>query len=180
MKKGMSTGSFRGGDILDWIYQQGARRDEEVPEFDVEKTLRLVRAVRAIDARGHDPTNFWSQLGLAERGDVVSAASKQTFPRGTTLMREGEQAGNVMIILDGWTEVSVSAEGQERVIARRGPGDLIGEHGAPPVGLRSATVVTVEEVLALVITTEDFAAIISDHPSMHDMVKRQAYDRQTS
>lgn len=105
-------------------------------------------------------------------------------------MREGEQAGSVIIILDGWTEVSVSAqrqeaegqeaEGQERVVARRGPGDLVGEHGVPPVGLRSATVITVEEVLALVISTEDFAAIISEHPSMHDMVKRQAYDRQTS
>lgn len=176
----MKKGTSRGGDILDWIYQQGTRRDEEIPEFDVEKTLRLVRAVRAIGARGHDPSNFWSQLGHAERADLVSAASKQTFPPGTTLMREGEQAGSVMIILDGWTEVSIDEEGRARVIARRGPGDLIGEHGAPPVGLRSATVITVEEVLALVITTEDFAAMISEHPSMHDMVKRQAYDRQTS
>jgi len=34
-------------------------------------------------------------------------------------------------------------------------------------------------IVALVISTEDFAAIISEHPSMDDIVKAQAYDRQT-
>jgi Cyclic nucleotide-binding domain len=179
MKKGIPNGEPRGGDVLDWLYEHGRRHDEEVPEFDVEKTLRLVRAVREVSAREPDPTNFWSLLGHAERGDLVSAASKHEFPQGAALMREGEQAGNVMIILDGWTKVLVNAGGRERVIARRGPGDLIGEHGAAPGGLRSATVIAVEAVLALVIGTEDFTAIISEHPSMRDIVKMQAYDRRT-
>ncbi len=95
-------------------------------------------------------------------------------------MRTGEQAENVMVILEGWTEVTAHVEGRERVIATRGPGDLIGEHGAAPGGLRSATVIAVETVLALVIGTEDFAAIISEHPSMNDIVKMQAYDRRTA
>jgi signal-transduction protein with cAMP-binding, CBS, and nucleotidyltransferase domain len=179
MKKGMPTGQRRGGDVLGWLYRHSGQQDEEVPEFDVEKTLRLVRAIREIGAREPDPTNFWSLLGSAERGDLVSAASKQAFPRGIALMSEGEQAGNVMIILDGWTKILVNEGGRERVIARRGPGDLVGEHGAAPGGLRSATVIAVEAVLALVISTEDFAAIISEHPSMNDIVKMQAYDRQT-
>lgn len=179
MKKGMPTGEPRGGDVLDWLYRHGKRQDEKAPEFDVEKTLRLVRAVREVSAREPDPANFWSLLGHAERGDLVSAASKHAFPRGIALMREGEQAGNVMIILDGWTEVLVHEEGRERVIARRGPGDLIGEHGAAPGGLRSATVIAMEAVLALVVGTEDFAAIIGEHPSMNDIVKMQAYDRRT-
>ena len=179
MKKGMPTGGPWGGDVLDWLYEHGRGPDKKVPEFDVEKTLRLVRAVREIGAREPDPTNFWSLLGHAERGDLVSAASKHEFPQGIALMREGEQAGHVMIILDGWTEVLVSAGGRERVIARRGPGDLIGEHGAAPGGLRSATVIVVEPVLALVLSTEDLAAIISEHPSMNDIVKMQAYDRRT-
>lgn len=179
MKKGMPTGEPWGEDVLDWLYEYGKRPDEKVPEFDVEKTLRLVRAVREIGAREPDPMNFWSLLGHAERGDLVSAASKHAFPRGTELMREGEQAGNVMIILDGWTKVLVTAGGPKQVIARRGPGDLIGEHGATPGGLRSATVIAVQAVLALVIRTEDLAAIISEHPSMNDIVKMQVYDRRT-
>jgi hypothetical protein len=179
MKKGMPTGGPWGGEILDWLHEHGKREDDKVPEFDVEKTLRLVRAVREIGSREPDPKNFWSLLGRTERGDLVSAASKHAFPPGIALMREGEQAGNVMIILAGWTKVLTNAGGRERVIARRGPGDLIGEHGAPPTGLRSATVITEETVLALVISTEDFAAIIGEHPSMSDFVKMQAYDRGT-
>jgi len=108
MKKGMPEGEPPSGDILDWLYEHGKRPDEEVPDFDVEKTLRLVRAVREIGAREPDPANFWSLLGHAERGDLVSAASKHVFAGGVALMREGEQAGNVMIILEGWTNVLVN------------------------------------------------------------------------
>jgi len=179
MKKGMPDGT-RGGDVLDWLCRHGGRPDDQIPEFDVEKTLRLVRAVRDISAREPDLANFWSLLSRAERADLVSAATKHAFPGGVALMHAGEQAGNVMVILEGWTEVTASVEGRERFIARRGPGDLIGEHGAAPGGLRSATVIAVETVLALVIGTEDFAAIISEHPSMNDIVKMQAYDRRTA
>ncbi len=179
MKKGM-PGRTTGGDVLGWLYQQGRRPGEEIPEFDVEKTLRLVRAVRDISAREPDLANFWSLLSRAERADLVSASTKHAFPGGAALMRTGEQAENVMVILEGWTEVTAHVEGRERVIATRGPGDLIGEHGAAPGGLRSATVIAVETVLALVIGTEDFAAIISEHPSMNDIVKMQAYDRRTA
>jgi hypothetical protein len=35
---------------LDWLHEQGKRRAESVPEFDVEATLRCVRAARAADA----------------------------------------------------------------------------------------------------------------------------------
>ena len=179
MKKGLPAGGAAGGDALDWLHRHGRWPDEEAPEFETGKILRLVRAIREIGAREPDPGNFWSLLSPAERGDLVSTASKQVFPGGSALMREGEQAGNVMIILDGWTTVSVHSGGTGRVVACRGPGDLIGEHGVARDGLRSATVVAVGEVLALVIGTEDLAAVITEHPSMNDLVKRQKYDRRT-
>jgi CRP-like cAMP-binding protein len=47
-------------------------------------------------------------------------------------MREGERAGEVFVILDGWTKVSLDEQGQERVMAERGPGDLVGERGTVP------------------------------------------------
>ena len=169
----------KSGDVLDWLYQYGREPAGELPEFDMEKTLRLVRAVREISVREPDPGNFWSLLSQAERGDLVSTASKHAFSSGSVLMHEGEQADTVMIILEGGTEVRVAARGRQLVIARRGPGDLIGEHGVARDGVRSATVVAVEEVLALVVYAEDFAAIISEHPSMSDLVKMQAYDRRT-
>ena len=177
MNKGISADGVDHGDALDWLHEQGKRRDERVPEIDVEKTLRLVRAVRDLGARDADGATFWTTLSPAEQGDIVSAASTQTFPAGTALMREGERAVTVMVILEGRTEVSIGEPGRPRVLAQRGPGDLVGERGAPPGGVRSATVVAVETVLALVVKTEDLAVIISEHPDLTDIVKQQVYDR---
>lgn len=92
-------------------------------------------------------------------------------------MREGEQAGEVIVILDGWTKVCLDEDGQERVVAERGPGDLVGERGTVPGNVRSATVLAVDTVRALVMTTADYTAFVSEHPGVPDLVKKQIYDR---
>ena len=122
----MSRGISADGpeNVLDWLYEQGKQRGERVPEFDVEKTLSRTRAARDAGA-----VNFWSVLSPTERRAFESAARVQTFPAGTALMREGEQAGEVIVILDGWTKVCLDDDGQERVIAERGHRRLVGERG---------------------------------------------------
>jgi hypothetical protein len=92
-------------------------------------------------------------------------------------MREGELENHVMVILSGWTQVSVHELGSERVIAERGPGQLVGERAALRVNARSATVIALEKVRALVMKTEDFAGFISDHPRVLDIVESQIYGR---
>ena len=92
-------------------------------------------------------------------------------------MHEGEPAGNVMVILDGRTKVCVREGGRERVVAERGPGDFVGESGRPPSGVRSATVIAIEPVLALVMKTEDYAAFVGEHFGVPDVVKRLVKDR---
>jgi CRP-like cAMP-binding protein len=179
----MSTGKHpdegNQGDILERMHVRGRRRDERVPDFDIEKTLRLVRAIRDLAAREGDPAIFWAALTTTAQGDLVSAAQKQVFAAGTALMREGERAGSVMVILDGRTKVCVEENGRERVVAERGPGDIIGESGVAPGGVRSATVTATEEVLALVVMTEHFAALAGKHPDLPDLVKQHSYDRVT-
>ena len=71
--------------------------------------------------------DFWSVLSPAERSAFESAARKQVFAPGTALMREGEQADAVMVILDGRAKVCLDEDGRERVITERGPGvpDLV-------------------------------------------------------
>jgi hypothetical protein len=178
MSEPEGRGAERAGDILDWLHDQARRRRDEMPEFDAEETLRLLRAIRAAGARD-DAGTFWTALSRADWADIVSASRKRAFPAGTVLMREGQPADTVMVVLDGRVQVSVRERGRDRVIAERGPGDLVGEHGAAPGGVRSATVTAVEPVLALVMRTEDFTAFINDHPDLPDVVKRQVYDRHT-
>lgn len=172
MSKGRRSDEAGREDILDWLHEQGKRRDATAPEFDVEKTLRLVRAVRDADTR-----NFWADLTPTEQEAFRSATRELTFPEGAALMRQGEPAGEVMVILEGRTVVVVDDDGRDRVIARRGPGDMIGESGAVPGNTRSATVVARGTVRVLVMKTEDYAVFVSEHFSVPDVVKRHVKGR---
>ena len=172
MSEGPSADGTGHGDVLDWLYQRGKQRGNSIPEFDVERTLSRARAARDAGA-----VNFWSVLNPTERRAIESAAHVQTFPAGTALMREGEPAGEVMVILEGWTKICLEEAGQQRVIAERGPGDLVGEAGTAPGQVRSATVIALVAVRALVMTTAAYGAFVSEHPGVPDLVKKQIYDR---
>jgi CRP-like cAMP-binding protein len=123
--------------------------------------------------------NFLNSLGPAEREAFTAVAVEESFPRGSRLMSEGEQANYVMVILGGWTRVTVQGNGRERVVAERGPGQLVGERAALRPNVRSATVTALNEVSVLVMKTEDFASFISAHPRVLDVVENQIYDRLT-
>ena len=125
------------------------------------------------------PGSFWGSLNAAERGGFMSLARKRTFAGGATLMREGEPASHVVVILSGWTRIIVHDKGRERVIAERGPGQLIGERAALRVSVRSATVVALETVQGLVMRTADFADFISAHQGVLSIVEGQVYERLT-
>ena len=162
------------GDVLDWLYERGKRRTARAPEFDAEKSISRARAARDAGA-----VNFWSVLSPTERSYFESASRPREFPPGAVLMRQGEQAAEVIVIRDGWTTVAVEEDGQPRVIAERGPGDLIGEAGTEPGNVRSASVTALGPVRALVMTTAEYAAFIADHPGVPDLVKKEIHDRGT-
>jgi hypothetical protein len=123
--------------------------------------------------------NFWNSLSPAEQQTFRMMAGKRVFAAGARLMEEGEQANHVAVILDGWTEIRVRENGRERVVARRGPGQLVGERAALQISVRSATVIATQPVDALVMPTEDFAAFVSNHPGVLDIVESQIFSRLT-
>jgi CRP-like cAMP-binding protein len=172
MSHGRSADGTSQPDVLDWLYEEGRQRATRVPEFDVERTLSRARA--ALDAGA---VSFWTVLNPAERAAFEATAQERTFPAGTALMREGERAGEVMVILDGWTKICVDEEGREAVVAERGPGDLVGEQGTAPGNVRSASVIALGAVRALVMTTAQYTAFTGEHPGLPDVVKRHTYDR---
>jgi CRP-like cAMP-binding protein len=130
------------------------------------------------DLRPHGAaTGFWDVLDPIEREALRSVASWRTFAAGARIMEEGERADHVMVILGGQVEIRVDENGREQVVAVRGLGQLVGERAALTVSVRSATVVALEMVWALVVQTKDFAAFISTHPRVLDIVQNQQYQR---
>lgn len=172
MSKGISPDEH--GDVLDWLYERGKQRAAGAPGFDADKLVS-----RATAARDAGSAGFWSVLNPTERKHFESAARMREFAPGTVLMREGAHAAEVMVIRDGWTKVVLDEDGQQRVIAERGPGDLIGESGTEPGNVRTASVIAAGTVRALVMTTSGYAAFIADHPGVPDLVKKQTHDRRT-
>jgi CRP-like cAMP-binding protein len=161
-------------EILDWLHERGVQHDRERPGFDVERTISRARAVRDAGA-----VNFWNVLSPTERSAFERAARGRAFRPGTALMREGEQAGEVIVILVGWVKVCLDEDGRERVITERGPGDLVGEGGTAPGNVRSASVIALEAVQALVMETTGYTAFVAEYPGVPDLVKKQTYDRAT-
>jgi CRP-like cAMP-binding protein len=121
--------------------------------------------------------NFLDSLSPAERRAFSSVAQERTFVRGALIMQEGGPADYVIVILSGWTRITVHDNGSERVIAERGPGQLVGERGALQVNVRSANVIALGTVHALVMKTADFASFIDAHPRVLRLIEGQIYDR---
>ena len=120
---------------------------------------------------------FWDSLNADQRRAFEAKAQSRIFARGAKLMREGEEGSHVAVIRSGVIEVRVHENGAERVVAVRGPGQLIGERAALEVNPRSATVVALQTVMALVMSTADFAAFISTYPAVLKLVENQIFTR---
>ena len=122
---------------------------------------------------------FWEALDAIERDAFRAVASSRTFAAGARLVAEGDEADHVIVILSGRTKICVEQNGGERILAERGPGQLVGERAVLQVSLRSASVFALERVQALVVRAGDFAAFISAHPRVLGIVESQLYDRHT-
>ena len=83
----------------------------------------------------------------------------------------------MIVILSGRTKISIEENGREQILAERGPGQLVGERAALQISVRSANVIALETVQALVVRTGDFAAFVSAHPAVLHIVESQLYDR---
>ncbi|HEX3695117.1 MAG TPA: protein kinase [Polyangia bacterium] len=80
----------------------------------------------------------------------------RTFPRGSIIAKEGEWADAAYIIVSGACRVFKTIGGERRLLRTMGPGDVFGETGILSGDVRTATVETVDEVVARVVTRELF------------------------
>jgi len=123
--------------------------------------------------------SFWEALDPPEQEALASVASYQTFAADERIMREGSPADFVIVILEGRVMISIDENGWERVLAERGPGELVGERGGLQVRMRSASAIAIERVRGLVVTTENFSAFLEAYPWVLDIVESQLYNRLT-
>jgi DNA-binding CsgD family transcriptional regulator/nucleotide-binding universal stress UspA family protein len=74
-------GPMRVGDALDWLHEQGKRRARTVPEFDLETTLRALRAARDADAYALSPSQaLITALEAGSEEPQLTAAELRLLP----------------------------------------------------------------------------------------------------
>ncbi|TDC76956.1 cyclic nucleotide-binding domain-containing protein [Actinomadura sp. 7K507] len=136
------------------------------------------RAVEPLPGRSYDGATFWGTLTPGEQQALLAAAHRHVFRKEDVLCREGGPAGEVIVILSGWTRVWVEEGPEQRIIAFRGAGELVGERAALMVKDRSATVTAEGDVHALRVGARDFAAFLNGNPRVRAVLERLVYRRQ--
>jgi CRP/FNR family cyclic AMP-dependent transcriptional regulator len=101
----------------------------------------------------------------AARGGLAAALREQgirrAFPRGSALFTEGDLGERVFMIERGWVTLrSAGPDGEEMILALRGPGEVVGEMSAFDGAPRTATALAVEEVEAVVAPARSVAAVL--------------------
>ncbi|MEV0399527.1 Crp/Fnr family transcriptional regulator [Actinoallomurus sp. NPDC050550] len=116
---------------------------------------------------------FWQALQESERAALRTAGRTREYAPGTLLCSQGADPDHVLIILDGWVKVTAGrADGQEVMLAIRGPSDTIGESGWLNGRPRSANVKALGKVRALAIPAEQFAAFLNSHAHAAQVLAR--------
>ena len=103
---------------------------------------------------------------------VDSLLTPISFRDGDVLCHEGRLGREAFVILSGEVEVSRGADH----IATLGAGALVGEQALLGEGRRNATVTAAGDVLALVMSSQEFASVLSE-PAVKIAVQRVSDER---
>jgi CRP-like cAMP-binding protein len=96
---------------------------------------------------------------------LTKRAHIKTFPKGKTIYRRGETGDSMMLILKGRAKVTnITAQATEVILNFLGKGDLTGEIATLDGRKRSADVVALEGIEALILYRRDLLPLLSRHP----------------
>lgn len=107
--------------------------------------------------------------GLSEETlrPLLNRAAKKVVPKNTIVISEGDQSDSLYVILNGRVKVFLQdEEGKEIILNFHGPGEYFGELALVDDRPRSASVMTVEKAVFLVISKDDFRHYLADHPDV--------------
>jgi CRP/FNR family transcriptional regulator, cyclic AMP receptor protein len=97
-----------------------------------------------------------------EAFDLIKSLSM--YPRGTTLMREGQAARGVFVLCQGRVKLSVCSEAGKRLTLRiAGPGEVLGLSASLSGGPYEVTAETLDNAQVAVVKRKDLLRFLRDH-----------------
>ena len=106
--------------------------------------------------------------------DLRKMSTFKTFAAKTTILNEDDKGGSVYFILDGQVNITgYSAKGREIWYSKLGAGQSFGEMAALSDGVRSASVVAVQETNTAIISKNDFLTLLEKNADIALWVMRE-------
>ncbi|WP_300013699.1 Crp/Fnr family transcriptional regulator [Pseudonocardia sp.] len=125
-----------------------------------------------------EPEEFLDRLDAADRAALAERGRHRRWPTGSSLFLDGDRSSTVLVIVSGRVKVfSLTENGDEILLAVRGPGALLGEMSAVDGSSRSASVAALEPVVALVVGVPDFVEFLRTHPGAAMVLLRLVISR---
>lgn len=109
---------------------------------------------------------FFSGLSREERHSVMESFRIVTFPMGLELIQEGARGPGLFLLLGGAASVSKQAGGERIHLATLRGADVCGEMSLLGDQPTTATVTADEDLEALFLATDDFKAVVREHPEL--------------
>ena len=114
--------------------------------------------------------------GEADLAQLARVVRRRTVPAGEMLWRQGDDAREMVFVVDGAVAASLHLPGDRTVeIGRAGPGDVVGEIGLLGGAGHSLSVRVTEAATVLALGRLDFASLLAGrHPSAFALKRRLA------
>ncbi|ETW94818.1 MAG: hypothetical protein ETSY2_49110 [Candidatus Entotheonella gemina] len=120
-------------------------------------------------------TSLFESLSDEEFNDIVNATSTLELPAGAIIVEEGGIGQECYVIFDGMIQVfTTTSDGQEVVLDKCQPGELVGEQSLVPSsnGRRNANLRAYSDVILIRLSKADFQKVLTrDHPLQERLVQ---------
>ena len=117
-------------------------------------------------------------LSEIEFDQLAAGSVRKNFPKGRTIVSEGEPSQSLYILLSGRAKVQRSdSEGKEVILAVLGSGEFFGEMSLIDDAPRSASIITLESCDFMALNKDSFKSMLMQSPEvcmqiMRGLVKR--------
>jgi CRP/FNR family cyclic AMP-dependent transcriptional regulator len=110
---------------------------------------------------------LFSSLSESQLDHLAAGSVRRSFPKGRTIVAEGEPSHALYILLSGRAKVQRSdSEGKEVILAIIGSGEFFGEMSLIDDAPRSASVITLETSDFMAINKDSFKSMLIKSPDI--------------
>jgi small-conductance mechanosensitive channel/CRP-like cAMP-binding protein len=155
------------------IYYMFRRRGIEIPYPIQTYYRREAKVARAPETTGElgellQAVDIFAPLGDEGRIELLASATEQLYGAGETVVRQGDPASSMFVIVKGRARVTVEPSGRE--VATIEQGGYFGEMSLLTGDPRSASVAAITDCLLLEITADAFRRVALAHPAVVEQV----------